>query len=249
MIKLLDYGAGNVRSVRNAIKKLGFSVENVTSPEDILNADKLIFPGVGNFGVVMERLWQSGYGDALIERIKENKPLLGICVALQTLFEGSEEALGVKGLGIIPGMVRRFNDKRYSVPQIGWNGIKLNKTSNLFQGYEQQKLYFVHSYFAEIKKENKEWILATTDYGKEFISAVELGNISAFQFHPEKSGDAGLKLIENFLSGKNNIEISPIEVQQGKTKIAKRIIACLDVRSNDDGDLVVTSMMSARKEQ
>jgi imidazole glycerol-phosphate synthase len=242
-ITLLDYGAGNVRSVRNAISKLGFRVQDVGSPEDILTAEKLIFPGVGSFGLVMTRLQERGYIEPLIKRIAENKPFLGICVALQALYEGSEESPGVSGLGVIPGQVVRFSDKAHSVPQIGWNGIRLKKNSSLLNRYENEKLYFVHSYHAQVESTGKEWILAVTDYGKEFVSAVERGNISAFQFHPEKSGKAGLKILENFLIQRLETPLvltSRAETQVQETKIAKRIIACLDVRSNDQGDLVVT---------
>jgi len=243
MITLLDYGAGNVRSVRNAVVNLGFEVEYVKTPEDILQAEKLIFPGVGNFGVVMERLRQAGFFEPLIRRIKENKPLLGICVALQAMFEGSEEAPGIAGLGVIPGQIKRFTDLSLSVPQIGWNGIKMKKNSALFSGYNGEKLYFVHSYYATISEENKDWILCTTDYGTDYISGVAKGNVAAFQFHPEKSGKAGLNILKNFLQKKPNEELVAEKIvlqEEPSTRIAKRIIACLDVRTNDDGDLVVT---------
>jgi imidazole glycerol phosphate synthase glutamine amidotransferase subunit len=243
MITLLDYGAGNVRSVRNAIAKLGFEVEDVKNAEDIVQAEKLIFPGVGNFGVVMERLRQAGYVEPLIRRIKENKPLLGICVALQAMFEGSEEAPGIPGLAVIPGQIKRFSDSRLSVPQIGWNGIKIKKKSDLFSGYYREKLYFVHSYYATISQENSDWILCTTDYGTEYISGVAKGNVAAFQFHPEKSGKAGLNILNNFLRKKSGEELAAegaLQQDEPPTMIAKRIIACLDVRTNDDGDLVVT---------
>ncbi len=241
MITLLDYGAGNVRSVRNAIKKLGFEVCDVQQPEDILTAEKLIFPGVGNFGMVMERLQEMGYIEPLIARIREDKPMLGICVALQALFEGSEEAPGVAGLSIIPGQIKRFNTPSVSVPQIGWNGIKFQKQSSLFQEYQDEKLYFVHSYFAPFQEKNCDWILTTTDYGNEFVSSVEKGNISAFQFHPEKSGKAGLNILNNFLTKDvTNQNVPAVSIASTQTAIAKRVIACLDVRSNDAGDLVVT---------
>lgn len=239
MITLLDYGAGNIRSVRNAIKKLGFEVKNVEKPEDILHAEKLIFPGVGNFGLVMERLALDGYIEPLIQRVAEDKPLLGICIALQTFFEGSEESPGVTGLSIIPGMVKKFDASHLSVPQIGWNDIKIQKESSILNGYNKEKLYFVHSYYADITDTNKDWILATTDYGKEFISGVSKGNVTAFQFHPEKSGDAGLSLINNFLTDNKKIN-ADISTDKTKTQMAKRVIACLDVRTNDAGDLVVT---------
>jgi len=241
-ISLLDYGAGNVRSVRNAILKLGFTVVDVKSPEDIRKAEKLIFPGVGSFGSAMERLKGLGYIEPLIAHIRADKPFLGICLGLQTLFESSEESFGVEGLSIIPGKVRKFDEKKRSVPQIGWNGVRLHKDSPLFNGYKGEKLYFVHSYRAERLPENSDWVLTTTDYGEEFVSGVRKGNIAAFQFHPEKSGEAGLNILKNFLKGEKIAEPqsmakAPADVP---TSLAKRIIACLDVRTNDAGDLVVT---------
>ncbi|NTW89025.1 MAG: imidazole glycerol phosphate synthase subunit HisF [Desulfobulbaceae bacterium] len=242
-ITLLDYGAGNVRSVRNAIKKLGFTVTDAKTPADILAAEKLIFPGVGSFGSAMQRLHQCGYVEPLLEYLRADRPFLGICLGLQTLFEGSEEALGVAGLGIIQGQVRRFTEKTLSVPQIGWNGINIRKPSRLLVGFAEEKLYFVHSYRAAIEAGNKDWVLTTTNYGEEFISSVQKGNVAACQFHPEKSGAAGLEILKNFLeatdlsatTGTGNVTTTPTE-----TRLAKRIIACLDVRSNDNGDLVVT---------
>lgn len=240
MITLLDYGAGNIRSVKNAISLLGFQVKTVEKPQDILDADRLVFPGVGNFGQVMNRLQKDGFVEPLIQRINEDKPMLGICVALQTFFEGSEESLGAGGLGVIPGMVKKFSASSLSVPQIGWNGVKLHKTSPLFDGYDGEKLYFVHSFYAEPSAENREWILTTTDYGAEFISGVSRGNITAFQFHPEKSGNAGLRLLDRFLHGDGTVIDVKKDPEQYRTKVAKRVIACLDVRANDRGDLVVT---------
>jgi len=242
MITLLDYGAGNVRSVRNAIRKLGCEVQNVQSPDDIVSAEKLIFPGVGNFGVVMERLVRDGYAEKLIERIRQDKPTFGICVALQTFFEGSEESPGVAGLGIIPGQITRFPDHSLSVPQIGWNGVKFRKDNSIFTGYQGEKFYFVHSFKATPSAENEDWILTTTDYGEEFISSVSKGQVVATQFHPEKSGGAGLRLLKQFLENKAIVEssLSAGGRDEEPTKIAKRVIACLDVRSNDAGDLVVT---------
>ncbi|MBU3937406.1 MAG: imidazole glycerol phosphate synthase subunit HisF [Proteobacteria bacterium] len=242
-ITLLDYGAGNVRSVRNAIKKLGFTVTDAKTPADILAAEKLIFPGVGSFGSAMQRLHQYGYVEPLLEYLRGDRPFLGICLGLQTLFEGSEEALGVAGLGIIKGQVRRFTEKTLSVPQIGWNGIRIQKSSPLLAGFRDEKLYFVHSYRAAIESGNDDWVLTTTNYGEEFISSVQKGNVAACQFHPEKSGTAGLTILKNFLEATDlsatttpsNVTTSPAE-----TRLAKRIIACLDVRSNDNGDLVVT---------
>ncbi|MEN8232867.1 MAG: imidazole glycerol phosphate synthase subunit HisH, partial [Thermodesulfobacteriota bacterium] len=242
MITLLDYGAGNVRSVRNAIKKLGYSVKDVSSPEDILKAEKLIFPGVGSFGSAMLSLTENGYLEPLLKYIQDDRPYLGICLGLQTLFEGSEEALGVKGLGIIKGEIKRFDDSTLSIPQMGWNGIIIRKPSSLFAGYNQEKLYFVHSYRAVPTLQNNDWILTTTNYSDEFISGVQKGKVSAFQFHPEKSGEAGLNILRNFLSETGLYESMAGELLHStdRTKLAKRIIACLDVRTNDQGDLVVT---------
>ncbi len=244
VVALLDYGAGNVRSIRNAIKRLGYSVKDVSSSKDILRAKKLIFPGVGSFGNAMERLEEYGYVEAIKEYIRSDRPFLGICLGLQTLFEGSEEAPGIPGLGIIKGFIKKFDSEKVSVPHIGWNGIKIKKTSRLFSGYKGEKLYFVHSYRAVPNKENSEWILSTTDYGGEFISAVQKGNVVAVQFHPEKSGEAGLRILRNFLESNLNLEVSTTQTNKNeiseKTRLAKRIIACLDVRTNDEGDLVVT---------
>ncbi len=242
MITLLDYGAGNVRSVRNAIKKMGYEVCDVTSPADIIRAEKLVFPGVGSFGSAIYRLNELGYIDPLIAHLKADKPFLGICLGLQTLFEGSDETLGVPGLGIIKGLVGRFNTPDLSVPQIGWNGIRQQKPSRIFDNYQDEKLYFVHSFRAMPEPENREWVLTTTDYGDEFISSVQKGNVVATQFHPEKSGEAGLNILGNFLSAETVSENhgKPVIVSTVPTKLAKRIIACLDVRTNDNGDLVVT---------
>ncbi|MBU4261864.1 MAG: imidazole glycerol phosphate synthase subunit HisF [Proteobacteria bacterium] len=242
MITLLDYGAGNVRSVRNAIRKLGFEVKDATCPEDIRQAEKLVFPGVGSFGSAMERLQRMGYVEPLLAHIRGGKPFLGICLGLQTLYEGSEETPGVAGLGIIPGQISRFRPSRLSVPQIGWNGIKVRKQSPLFTGYAGEKLYFVHSFRASMDDAGRDWVLTTTDYGEEFVSGVQKGNVAAFQFHPEKSGEAGLRILKNFLELADFTAAAPGTVinATGETRLAKRIIACLDVRSNDNGDLVVT---------
>ncbi|MFC1827741.1 imidazole glycerol phosphate synthase subunit HisH, partial [Thermodesulfobacteriota bacterium] len=242
MITLLDYGAGNVRSVRNAIRKLGYSVKDVSSPEDILQAEKLIFPGVGSFGSAMLRLAEFGYLEPLLKYIRDDRPYLGICLGLQTLFQDSEESLGVKGLGVINGTIKRFDEPVLSVPQIGWNGINIQKPSSLFSGYHQEKLYFVHSYRAVESWQNQDWILTKTNYGDEFISGVQKGRVSAFQFHPEKSGEAGLNILKNFLAGSgldDSMEAGILGSAE-PTRLAKRIIACLDVRTNDQGDLVVT---------
>jgi glutamine amidotransferase/cyclase len=242
MITLLDYGAGNVRSVRNAIKELGFEVKDVTSAKDILNAEKLVFPGVGNFISAIQRLNDLNYIEPLLKYLRADKPFMGICLGLQTLFEGSEESPGVPGLGLIPGIVGKFDHSKRSVPQIGWNGINIRKDSPLFDNYRNEKFYFVHSYRATANPDNEDWVLSTTDYGEEFISSVQKGNVIACQFHPEKSGAAGLNIFKNFLTSRDlSYEVKAASfVSREKTRLAKRIIACLDIRNNDAGDLVVT---------
>jgi glutamine amidotransferase/cyclase len=240
VVTLLDYGAGNVRSVRNAIGELGCEVRDVARPDDIGKAARLVFPGVGSFGSAMRRLEADGYVEPLKEYLRSGRPFLGICLGLQTLFEGSEESPGMPGLGIIPGKIRRFDDPALSVPQIGWNGVNLWRESPLFRGYGGEKLYFVHSFRATVSDENRDWVLTSTDYGSEFISGVQKGNVAAFQFHPEKSGDAGLGILGNFLSSDSFDTGAAIPRRGEETRLAKRIIACLDVRTNDTGDLVVT---------
>ncbi|MFP7755084.1 imidazole glycerol phosphate synthase subunit HisF [Thermodesulfobacteriota bacterium B35] len=236
MISLLDYGAGNVRSIVNALERLGETVHTVRNPEDILRAERLVFPGVGNFGAMMQILRDRGFVDPLIEYIRSDRPFFGICVALQALFEGSEEAPDQPGLGIIPGRVRRFATG-LAVPHIGWNGIRVHQPSRIFNGFRgDEKFYFVHSY--HVVPDSRDTVLATTDYGTEFVSAVQQGNMVATQFHPEKSGEAGLRLLANFLDTSRQAVI-PAACPR-TTRLARRIIACLDVRSNDQGDLVVT---------
>ena len=196
MITLLDYGAGNVRSVINAIERLGETVVPVTTPTDIDNAERLIFPGVGNFGAMMEILGQKQLIEPLLRYLHEDRPFFGICVALQALFGASEEAPDVPGLGFLPGRVKRFTTE-LAIPHIGWNGIKSKQPSRIFNELSgTEKLYFVHSYHVEA--DNSADVLTTTDYGYEFVSAIQKGNIIATQFHPEKSGRAGLKILGNF---------------------------------------------------
>jgi glutamine amidotransferase/cyclase len=236
MIAFLDYGAGNVRSVINAIESLGEEVRVVQTAEDILSAERLVFPGVGAFGSMMNILNEKNYVDPLRDYLNSGRPFLGICLGLQALFEGSEEAPGVRGLGFIPGLVKRF-DIDLSVPHIGWNGLNIKKPSQIFTELGgDEKFYFVHSY--HVVPGDDGVVLTTTDYGCAFVSSIQIGNIIATQFHPEKSGRSGLKILKNFLETgeKKSIPVRPAQ----KTRLAKRIIACLDVRTNDQGDLVVT---------
>ncbi|MCX7821865.1 MAG: imidazole glycerol phosphate synthase subunit HisF [Syntrophobacterales bacterium] len=238
MVTLLDYGAGNVRSVVNALTTLGEKVKFVKRPEDIIDAEKLVFPGVGSFGEMMKVLKKKGFDEALRVYIFSGRPFFGICLGLQALFEESEESPGVSGLGIFKGVVRRLRTS-LSVPHIGWNGIKARKPSSIFSDMRgTEKFYFVHSYCVD--PEDTSIVLTTTDYGEEdFVSAVEWGNLVATQFHPEKSGQVGLRMLRNFLDGKQLSPRLPSSIPE-KTKLAKRIIACLDVRASDRGELVVT---------
>lgn len=236
MITLLDYGAGNVRSVINALERLGETVRIVKDGEDIRSAEKLVFPGVGAFGNMMEILHRKHYVAPLLAYLKSGRPFLGICLGLHALFEESEEAPGLKGLGLFKGRVKRFTVDR-SVPHIGWNGLVVRQPSTVFNGLRgDEKFYFVHSY--HVVPEAEDVVLTTTDYGYPFVSAVQRDNIIATQFHPEKSGQAGALILKNFLDADAKPVRPPVAL--GTSQLAKRIIACLDVRANDHGDLVVT---------
>ncbi|MFO7750355.1 MAG: imidazole glycerol phosphate synthase subunit HisF [Desulfobacteraceae bacterium] len=236
MITLLDYGAGNVRSVINSLAKLEESVKIAHSPDDILKAEKLIFPGVGHYGSMIEILREKGYIEPLKAYLQADRPFLGICLGFQALFNGSQEWPDQEGLAVFKGTVQRFQTD-LSVPHIGWNSIDIKKPSPLFSGLDpEEKFYFVHSY--HVVPEDPSVILTTTHYGYSFVSAVQKGNIIGTQFHPEKSGRAGLEILKNFVSGRNDAA-GPAEGKV-KTGLVKRIVACLDVRSNDSGDLVVT---------
>ncbi|KAI8939031.1 hypothetical protein NX059_004871 [Plenodomus lindquistii] len=214
------------------------------------SALKLIIPGVGHFGHCMSQLEQAGYVDPIRHHIQAGKPFMGICVGIQTLFEGSDEDPQVKGLGIIPQRLRRFQSADKSVPHIGWNSANTSQAGqvtdeSLYGLQPTSKYYYVHSYAAlyeEGKLEKDGWAVATARYGdEEFIGAVAKGNVFATQFHPEKSGAAGLRVLKAFLDGTRTQKL-PEKPSAASTKegLTRRIIACLDVRTNDQGDLVVT---------
>lgn len=243
-VTLLDYGAGNVRSLRNALKRLGFAVIDVETPGDIASADKLIFPGVGSYGQAMTMLKRKGLTEALKDYVMAGKPFFGICLGMQLLFDGSDENGGFEGLGVIPGQVQMFDrGMGLPVPHIGWNTLEQCGDSQLMRVVGDDRVYFVHSFRASPTPANSAWVSSTTQYGEEFVSSVSRGDVHATQFHPEKSGDAGLALLGAFLEGgaAPAAERGAAAGNGSRARgLAKRVIACLDVRSNDQGDLVVT---------
>ena len=248
---VLDYGAGNVRSLQNALHLFGVNINWAQTPEDILAAEKLIFPGVGSFGAAMNNLHEKNFVDALTTYIQDDRPFLGICLGLHTLFEASEESPDIPGLAVFPGTVKRFQLDNYpqlAVPTIGWNTVSPRRDSHLLRSDRSNRFYFVHSFRVgmDIADSIPDAVLATTKHGEEYVSVLQRGRVCATQFHPEKSGPAGLRLIRNFLSGS---ESDPIVIPLSSSAspnhsnppgLSKRVVACLDVRENDQGDLVVT---------
>ncbi|GBF88110.1 imidazole glycerol phosphate synthase, chloroplastic [Raphidocelis subcapitata] len=241
-VTLLDYGAGNIRSVRNAIKRLGYTIKDVEKPSDIAAASRLVFPGVGAFGQAMGILKERDLVKPLVDYIHGGKPFFGICLGLQLLFDGSDESGGHEGLGVIPGRVAHFGPGLgLPVPHIGWNTLEQRRGSALLGGVGAgERVYFVHSYRAMPTPANEDWVLSTTSYGEDFVSAVLKGNAMACQFHPEKSGATGLRILRSFLDPQPASDGARAAASDGSRGLAKRVIACLDVRSNDTGDLVVT---------
>lgn len=199
MITILDYGAGNLISVKNALEYLGENCEITDDADKVRSAEKLIFPGVGSFGDVMKSLKEKKLIKPVSEYLNSGKPFLGICLGLQVLFEDSEESPGIKGLGFFKGSVLKFRNG-LKVPQIGWNSVDVQKENALLMPDEKNYYYFVHSYYVE--PADKGIILTKTSYGKDFVSAVNKGNIYAVQFHPERSGEKGLGLLRRFIEMK-----------------------------------------------
>ena len=199
MIAIIDYDAGNIKSVEKALQSFGQEVIITRDRDRLLSADKVILPGVGAFGDAMERLEAYDLISVIHEIVEKKTPFLGICLGLQLLFDSSEEAPGVKGLGILPGKIVRFpSDIGLKIPQIGWNSLSLPNKGRLFKGIEEgQFVYFVHSYYL-IADEPSD-VVATTEYGVTVHASVERGNVFACQFHPEKSSDVGLKILKNFI--------------------------------------------------
>lgn len=200
MIAIIDYDAGNIKSVEKALMFLGEEAVITRDRELLLKADKVILPGVGAFGDAMERLIEYNLVSVIQEIVRKNTPFLGICLGLQLMFEESEEAPGVKGLSLLPGRIVRIPDAPgLKIPHIGWNSIAIPKESRLFRGISQQAyVYFVHSYYLQAGDETD--VAATTEYSAHIHAAVEHGNIFACQFHPEKSSKVGLKILRNFVT-------------------------------------------------
>lgn len=199
MIAIIDYDAGNVKSVEKALQFLGQEVVLTRDKELLLSADKVILPGVGAFGNAMDKLYQYGLVDVIHQIVEKGTPFLGICLGLQLMFESSEESLGVAGLGLLKGRIVRIPEKDgLKVPQIGWNDLQFPKESRLFKDFKGgEYVYFVHSYYLQAAEESD--VAATTEYGVHIHAAVERGNVFACQFHPEKSADVGLKILKNFI--------------------------------------------------
>ena len=199
MIAVIDYDAGNIRSVEKAITALGYEVECTRNKESIFQAEKVILPGVGAFGDAMEKLHRYELVETIHKVVEAGTPFLGICLGLQLLFDESEESPGVQGLGLLKGKILRFDDSiGMKVPQIGWNDLRFPRKGRLFEGLEEKPyVYFVHSYYLQAKEE--EIVTATAEYGVRIHASVEKDNLFACQFHPEKSSETGLKILENFL--------------------------------------------------
>ncbi|AXX91534.1 imidazole glycerol phosphate synthase subunit HisH [Malaciobacter molluscorum LMG 25693] len=199
MIGIIDYNMGNLASVYNACSLLDTKASFVKEPEKLKEFDRIILPGVGAFADAMEHLNKTGMKEAILEYSKSGKPMIGICLGMQLLFDSSEEFGKTQGLGLIKGDIIKFDKSKmkedFKIPHMGWNTIK-NKEHELFDGLEDPYLYFVHSYHAVTKEEN---IIGKTTYGYEFASAVNKDNIYGFQPHPEKSHDNGLRILQNFM--------------------------------------------------
>ena len=200
MIAIIDYGAGNIQSVYKALKFIGADCKVTSDKDEILNADGAILPGVGSFGDAMDTMTTRGIKYTIIEYTKSGKPFLGICLGLQLLFPESEETPGVKGLDIFKGTITKIpnQNRTLKIPHMGWNNISIKQKNGIFKGIEGEPyVYFVHSFY--LKAQDKDIVAATTQYGVEIDAAVQKGNIIATQFHPEKSGEVGLKMLKNFV--------------------------------------------------
>ena len=199
MIAIIDYDAGNIRSVEKALVYLGQDVVVTRDAQRILSADKVILPGVGSFGDAMGKLRQYGLEEVIRKVVEKNTPFLGICLGLQLLFERSNETPGVEGLGILKGEILRIPETSgLKIPHMGWNSLEFPREGRLFRNLPADPyVYFVHSYY--LKAEEEEIVTATTEYGTHIHASVEQDNVFACQFHPEKSSDMGLQILKNFV--------------------------------------------------
>lgn len=199
MIAIIDYDAGNIKSVEKALLSLGEEPVITRDREQILNADKVILPGVGAFGDAMQKLKEHGMDKVIHEVVAKGTPFLGICLGLQLLFERSDEAPGIEGLGVLRGEILRIPDMEgLKIPHMGWNSLRLINDGRLFRGLDDESyVYFVHSYY--LKAADERIVKATTEYSTLIHAAVEQGNVFACQFHPEKSSDTGLHILKNFV--------------------------------------------------
>ena len=197
MITIIDFRMGNLGNVKKAFEFIGAQAQIAARREDIRKADKLVLPGVGAFGKAMANLRRNGLHKLITEMAEKNIPLLGICLGMQLLMESGQEGGNIKGLGLIPGKVKKF-ELELKVPHIGWNQLNIRNGSTLLKAVpDRSYFYFVHSYFTE--PEDAGHILCTTDYGVEFVSGIGRDNIFGFQFHPEKSQNNGLRILQNFV--------------------------------------------------
>ncbi len=198
MIAIIDYGAGNIQSVAKALRHIGCDCKVTKNKEEILASDGAVLPGVGSFGDTVDTMNAYGIKETVKEYIAGGKPFLGICLGMQLLFPESEESPGAEGLGIFEGTITRIPDgEGLKIPHMGWNSLTVNPKSRLLKGIgEEPYVYFVHSYFLTAK--DSELVAARTEYGVSIDAAVEKGNVFATQFHPEKSGETGLKILRNF---------------------------------------------------
>lgn len=199
MVAIIDYDAGNIKSVEKAMQLLGQEVKITRDRDEIMAADHVILPGVGAFGDAMEKLHQYGLVKVIHEVTKKGTPFLGICLGLQLLFERSDEAPGVEGLGVLKGDILKLPDKEgYKIPHMGWNSLDFPQEGRLFKGLgEHPYVYFVHSYYLNAAEEKI--VTATADYTTTIHASVEKDNVFACQFHPEKSSDVGLQILKNFV--------------------------------------------------
>ena len=199
MVAIIDYDAGNIKSVEKAMQLLGQEVKITRDRDEIMAADHVILPGVGAFGDAMEKLHQYGLVEVIHEVTKKGTPFLGICLGLQLLFERSDEAPGVEGLGVLKGDILKLPDKEgYKIPHMGWNSLDFPQEGRLFKGLgEHPYVYFVHSYY--LKAAEEEIVTTTADYTTTIHASVEKDNVFACQFHPEKSSDVGLQILKNFV--------------------------------------------------